>query len=305
MMLWPKQSIGWCLAIAVAVGGLLTIEPTRASETAKPSKPTIQIGMIGSLFRDVPDSLVDLMAKPFGTLMATQTGMNGNLVKTGDARDLGRRLMDQQVHVGIFHGFEFAWARQVYPDLRPLCIAVNQEKHLRALLVVKADSDVGGFADLKEKKLNFPKGSRGHCHLFLETCCQECGQCSPQEYLSQVVASGNAEDALDEVVDGEAAAVLIDGIALDCYKRRKPGRCNQLKVAVESPIFPAGVVAYRKDSLDDATLKRFKDGLVGAHKTILGKQLLTMWKLTGFEAVPDDYDQILENIAKVYPLPAE
>ena len=301
-MLWQNRCKGLCLVLAVSLGGLWNLTGVGAVE---PAKPVIQIGMINSLFRDVPDSLVDLMAKPFGTLMATQTGMQGNLVKTGDTRDLGRRLMDQKVHVGIFHGFEFAWARQLYPELKPLCIAVNQEKSLRALLVVKADSAIAGFADLKEKKLHFPKGSRGHCHLFLECRCQECGQCSPQEFLNQVVASPTAEDALDEVVDGDAAAVLLDGIALDCYKRRKPGRFNQLKVAVESEVFPAGVIAYRAGVLDEKTLKRFKDGLLNSNKSILGKQLLTMWKLTGFETVPDDYEQTLDNIIKAYPVPAE
>lgn len=301
-MLWQNRCKGLCVVLAASLSGALACAVVRAVE---PAKPTIQIGMINSLFRDVPDSLVDLMAKPFGTLMATQTGMNGNLVKTGDVRDLGRRLMDKQVHVGIFHGFEYAWARQTYPELKPLCIAVNQEKSLRALLVVKAGSTIAGFADLKEKQLNFPKGSRGHCHLFLECRCQECGQCSPQDFLSKIVASPTAEDALDEVVDGDAAAVLLDGIALDCYKRRKPGRFNQLKVAVESEAFPAGVVVYRTGVLDEKTLKRFKDGLLGSHKSILGKQLLTMWKLTGFEAVPDDYEQTLDNIIKAYPVPAE
>jgi hypothetical protein len=28
------------------------------------------------------------------------------------------------------------------------------------------------------------------------------------------------------------------------------------------------------------------------------------WKLTGFENVPDDYNQALRNIAKLYPAPS-
>ena len=63
------------------------------------------------------------------------------------------------------------------------------------------------------------------------------------------------------------------------------------------------MVAYRPGTLEDKALNRFRDGLVNCQKTILGRQLLTMWKLTGFEPIPDDYEQTLKDIVKTYPAP--
>src|SRR5207302_707113 len=94
------------------------------------------------------------------------------------------------------------------------------------------------------------------------------------------------EDALDDVVDDEAQATIVDGVCLDAYKRRKPGRCEKLKTLMLSEIFPSGVVAYHPGALDEATIQRFREGMLNAHKEPLGRQLLTMWKLTGFEPVP-------------------
>jgi ABC-type phosphate/phosphonate transport system substrate-binding protein len=111
------------------------------------------------------------------------------------------------------------------------------------------------------------------------------------------------EDALDDVVDGVAQVYVLDSVALDCYKRRKPGRFTKLRIVHSSEVFPAAVVAFRAGGLDEATLARFRDGMMNANRTTLGRQLMTLWKLTGFEQVPPDYEQTLTEIAKVYPAP--
>ena len=40
-----------------------------------------------------------------------------------------------------------------------------------------------------------------------------------------------------------------------------------------------------------------------ANRTIIGRQIFTLFKLTSFEPVPKDYDQVLSDIAKIYPQP--
>src|SRR5262249_12642922 len=117
------------VVLTISLAGLLPLVCGQAQEIGKASSP-VEIGMIGSLFRDVPDGLLETMSKPFGTLMATQTGMIGHLQKVAKVNELGQQLVDQKLHLGIFHGFEFAWAREKFPQLKPLVIAVNEHKHL-------------------------------------------------------------------------------------------------------------------------------------------------------------------------------
>jgi ABC-type phosphate/phosphonate transport system substrate-binding protein len=290
------------VVLTASLAGLLPLVDGQAQEIGKASSP-IRIGMIGSLFRDVPDGLLETMSKPFGTLMYTQTGMVGHLQKVAKVNELGQELVDQKLHLGIFHGFEFGWVKEKFPQLKPLVIAVNQHKHLQAYLLVRSDSEIKDFDDLKEKTVNMPRCSKGHCHLFLERRCQECGQCTPQDYLSKVCTGANAAEALDEVVDGTVEAAVVDSVALECYKRGKPGRFESLRVVIESEKFPAGVVVYCPGTLSEKELTKFRDGLLNCHKTILGRQLLTLWKLTGFETIPDDYEENLTDIIKAYPAP--
>jgi ABC-type phosphate/phosphonate transport system substrate-binding protein len=124
-----------------------------------------------------------------------------------------------------------------------------------------------------------------------------------EDYFSKITHPDNVEAALDDLVDGTVQTVVVDEVALTSYKRRKPGRFAKLKELEKSPVFPAAVVAYRPDKWNDTDLKTMKDALLNAHQNPEGRQLLTMWKLTGFEPVPEDYEQGLKAIAKDYSPP--
>jgi ABC-type phosphate/phosphonate transport system substrate-binding protein len=264
------------------------------------SETTIKIGMVSSLFRDMPDGMVNACMGPFRALMESQTGLRGDMVRGGDALELGAKLNGDKVHLAVFHGFEFAWAQKKFPALRPLMIAVNQQQLLYAHVLVRKDSAAASLADLKGKSLAMPAHTREHCRLFLGRTCQGWGK-DAKAFFSGVVTPGSVEDALDDVVDGLVQAAVVDGVSLDCYKKRKPGRFAKLKEIQKSAAFPAAVVAYHQGAVDEATLERFQKGMLNANKTAFGRQLLTLWKMTGFEQVPADYEETLAEIVKLYP----
>src|SRR5262249_39463881 len=115
-----------------AVAWIAAMPPGTAR--AQTSGRTIKIGLVKSLFRDTPESLLQWLSQPPKALMQAQTGLVGELQLRGDALNLGGLLNDKQVDLGVFHGFEYAWARQKYPNLKPLVIAVNHEQVLKAYL---------------------------------------------------------------------------------------------------------------------------------------------------------------------------
>jgi ABC transporter, phosphonate, periplasmic substrate-binding protein len=120
-----------------------------------------------------------------------------------------------------------------------------------------------------------------------------------------VTAPGDVEDALDAVVDQQVAGAIVDAAALEGYSKLKPGRSAKLRTLQQSEAFPCAVVAYLPGVLSDSLLERFRDGMIGARDTARGRQLLELCRITRFEAVPPEYDQMLTDIAKAYPPPAE
>lgn len=291
----------WVGALLLAAGAaVLLLVPSAPAEARQEAGGTIQIGLVRSLFRDAPASMIRLLSRPLKALMESQTGLTGELVVAGDGSELADKLKDGKVHLGVFHGFEFAWARQKNPGLKPLVIAVCTHRMLHAHLVVRKDSGVQGCGDLKGKAIALPRMSREHCHLYLARRCPG-GGVEADKFFSRVSNPSSADDALGDVVDGLADAAVVDRIALDEYQQSRPARANKLRVLQQSEPFPAAVVAYQEGSLDASTLRRFRDGMVGADKTTRGKNLLKMCRITRFEEVPADYGQLLEDIAKAYP----
>jgi len=158
---------------------------------------SLRLGLVSSLFRETPRSMVEVVTRPLRGLMEAQTGITGQLVSTADAASLARQLQDKQVDLGIFHGFEFAWARQKNPDLQPLLV-VRTPQPLQAYLMVANDSPTHTCADLKGKMLALPLRSREHVHLFLERRCS-CGFSHPKEFFAKVRRTADADDALDDL----------------------------------------------------------------------------------------------------------
>jgi ABC-type phosphate/phosphonate transport system substrate-binding protein len=269
------------------------------AEEATQSEP-VKIGMVSSLFKEIPKPMIPVLMQPFASLMQQQTGVTGQICSAGEYTSLGQELATDKFQLGVFHGVEFAWARLKNPDLQPLMIAINQDRHLRAYLVVRSDMEGGCLNDLEGKILAIPKGTREHCLLFLDKHCRKCGH-EPKEFFAQITTPPNPEDALDRVFDDEVQATVVDSPGLESYKRRKPGRFEQLQTLLISEKFPAGVVAFHPGALDGETLRRFREGMMNANKTALGRQLMTLWKLTAFEPVPSDYEQTLADIVAAYP----
>src|SRR5437879_5250843 len=102
------------LGVVALVAGLLGSAALPAGEGLEAPPGTVRIGLVQTLFRDVPEPMVQLLMQPFSTLMRSQTGLNGRIIMGGDAHELGSRLHEGTVDLGVFHGFEFAWAQQKY-----------------------------------------------------------------------------------------------------------------------------------------------------------------------------------------------
>lgn len=293
------KSVWSVLAVALMAPGA-----THGADKEPTSTPSpIRIAVVDSFFRDIPEPLVRPLIEPFRLLMVSQTGMDGEVVLPKDALQLAQDLADEKIHVALFHGFEYAWAKQKYPDLQPLMIAVHQQKQLQVFLMVRKDSPIRSFADLQGKSTGLPCFCQEHCWIYMERACRDAGQHEPEKFFNTLTHPPNAEEGLDELADGKVQAVIVDNVALDAYKERKPARFAKLKSVQKSKGFPSAVIAYRGGTLDASTVKLFQKSLLEGQKTALGRQLLTLWKLSALEQVPADFNESLAKILKAYPPP--
>jgi ABC-type phosphate/phosphonate transport system substrate-binding protein len=299
-----NQKLGMCVCLcAGVVAAVLVTMPLRAKAGDDAPTKKVKVGLVKSLFKDMPEAVVQIVMRPFKAFLEAQTGSTGEIVLSGDAETLGQQLTDDKVQIGVFHGYEFAWAKQKNPQLKVIVLAVNENPVQHALLVVRKDCTAESCEDLKGQKLAVPRLTREHCKLFLENRCVKAGT-APDKFYGEVTAPLDSEDALDCVVDGTAQATVVDGMALEAYKANKPGRYKQLKTLLQSEPFPSAVIAYNPGAAPEAAVARFRQGLIAARKTTDGKKLLQMCRITSFEEMPTDYEQLFADIAKAYPPPS-
>jgi ABC-type phosphate/phosphonate transport system substrate-binding protein len=281
-----------------ALGGLLVV-PAAAVNAQPAPVDVLRIGSTGSLGSLDPEKEKGAL-ETLKDFIKSETGFDNVIDRFPDWREVADKLAQKQLHLGVFAGYEFAWAQEKQPKLKPLAVAVNVYRYPTAHVVTKKDDPATDFAGLRGHSLAVPSASPSFVRLFVERQCQANGK-KPEEFFAKITNPENVEDALDDAVDGAVQAVAVDRAALEAFKKRKPARFNRLKEVAKSQPFPPPVVVYFEGVLDKATLQRFRDGLLNASRKEKGQTLLTLFRLTGFEPVPDDVDRVLAETRKAYP----
>jgi ABC-type phosphate/phosphonate transport system substrate-binding protein len=250
----------------------------------------------------MPATLLSMAMRPFRSYMQEQTGLAGEVVRGGDAFGLAKQLHEGNLQVGIFHGHEYAWAREKYPNLKPIVVCISQYPTLRAVLVVPEKSKATGNADLKGRKVAIPRDSRAHCRIYLERNCVEPGICPTKYY--RLSRPSETEDALDDIASGKLEGAVVDAAALERYRKAHPARARSLRSLQESESFPPGVIAYYGGRLGTAEVKKLRAALVAAKEHAKGRQTLNLMRMSNFEPASEDYEVSLQSIVKLYPAPA-
>jgi ABC-type phosphate/phosphonate transport system substrate-binding protein len=275
------------------------------SAHAQPARlDVLRVGSTGTLTGAGDSAREKAGVDSLRSFIKEETGLNNEVLPRKTWQELAEQLAKGQVHIGVFEGYEFAWLHEQSADLKPLALAVNGYRYPTAHVMAKRDNPARDFAGLQGQTSSLPVTNQGFLRLFLERQ-SEAGGKKLEGFFSRVTTPDNVEDALDDVVDGKVQVTAVDRAGYEAYRRRKPGRFGQLKEVVRSQPFPPIVVAYYGSNLDEATLRRFKAALLGAARKPKGETLLTLSHLTGFEAVPDDFNRVLADTRKAYPPPGE
>jgi ABC-type phosphate/phosphonate transport system substrate-binding protein len=267
------------------------------------SSTVVKIALVSTITRGVPAAFTEMIVSPFKALMEAETGLSGEVVTGRDPMALARDLLDDKVQIGVFHGHEYAWAKQKFPKLAVVALCVNRTQHIKLHLVVRTDSAAQSFADLKGKIISVPRMGREQCLLYLERRCVPPGT-RPEAFYRHVSRPIATADSLNEVVEREAAAAIVDAAGLEDYRKSNGALGRRLRSLAISEPFPAGVIAYCPGRFSEEKVAKFRAGLLAAKTTAVGRSTLKRLRLTSFEAPSEDHDALLAAIARAYPPPA-
>jgi ABC-type phosphate/phosphonate transport system substrate-binding protein len=288
-------------AILLAFGLAALLAIPAVAVTAQQGKiDVLRIGSSGTLTGQDKAGKEKSALETLKSFIKDETGLDNEILRQKDWRELADKMAKGKLQVGVFQGYEYAWAKEKYPDLKPLALAINVYRYPVVYVVVKRTNQAKDFAGLKGQSLANPATGQNYLRLFIDRQSEALGK-KAEAYFAKIESPDNVETALDEVVDGTVQAVVADRAGLEAYKRRKPGRFKQLKEVAKSQPLPPTIITYYEAVLDQATIKRLRDGLLHASRTEKGETMLTFFRLTGFETPPGDFERVLEQTRKNYP----
>jgi ABC-type phosphate/phosphonate transport system substrate-binding protein len=287
---------------AILVGMLLVAGTSRADT---PMIPVLHIGTTEAFVEEnVPEGADETaVADIYRQFVRLETGFGSDIVALENHEVLAERLAGGKLQLGIFMGYEFAWAQARYPKLKVLAVDVNQHVYRHPTLVVRQGGPASDLAHLRGKSLALPRNGWGYGRLFLASQSRLVGQ-GTDGFLGHIDSFEDMETPLDDIVDGTREAAVVDRLGLEVYHRLKPGRFGLLKKLSESRPMPPALIAYYDGNLDPETVTRLRDGLTKAHKEKLGKLMLTLFRLTSFDVPSPDFERVLADTRNTYPAPA-
>jgi ABC-type phosphate/phosphonate transport system substrate-binding protein len=201
-----------------------------------------------------------------------------------------------RIQMAVVHGWEYAWLQEQCPDVEPLLVAINDVTTQKVHVLVAKDNPAKTIADLKGQSLAVARRLPNFVKFYLERLATEPGE----EFFAKQVEK-DTDAGIEAVIEGKAKATAVSTSALNVYKNRKPVRAERFRILQESATFPPPVLAYRKGKVKEDTLKRFRDAMLKAHESTEGRQTMTLWRLSSFQPVPNNYQQLVQDIRKEYP----
>ncbi|MFT3880723.1 MAG: PhnD/SsuA/transferrin family substrate-binding protein [Gemmatales bacterium] len=264
--------------------------------------PEFEIGitdfvMLGQMKPQVAGIVIQAMADVFAI-----PGKPKPTFQFGGSMILGKRLQQNDIHLAIMSGIEYAWSKANFPELVPLVTAFTSDVRLKACIVVPSDSKAIHLSDLKGQIMVLPKRLQYFPLLYLQQEILEQGA-DPKNYFSRIVLTNDTDEGIETVVEKKGGAVLVESDSWRVYQERKPGRAKKLRILGESDSFPTGAVLYHPGAWSTEDLKLFKDLLCNAHIQPFTRQILNFWRITKFVPYSPDYQSVVKGILGEIPKP--
>jgi ABC-type phosphate/phosphonate transport system substrate-binding protein len=292
-----------CVLFTFGVGWICLV--WNAAATGQQTKPgVLHIGTSG-IFAAQKTTKEESALESLKSFIKEETGMDNEILRQKGWRQLTEKLAKSELDLGVYQGFEYAWAKEKNPDLKPLALAVNVYTYPVAYVVTNRANKAQNFADLQGQSLAIPATGQRYLRLFVERESQTTAKKTPETFFSKITTPDEIEDALDDTVDGVVQAMVVDRAALEAFRRRKPARFKNLKEIAHSQPFPPPLVAYYGKTLDSATLERLRTSLLNSNQKERGQTLLTLFRFTGFVVPPSDFEKVLAETRKAYPPPTQ
>ena len=264
------------IEISAPASGIVKVENTKTNQ-----KP-LYIGFI-------PQGNAVFMVKkwqPLADYLIKELNMPVEMVFRSSYREIITELSKGEMDICLTGAFMYVLTREE-ADIRPL---VRRKKFgtslYHSVIVVRKDSGLNSFEDLKGKIFAFTDKESTTGYLMPMAMMRKMGICPVEQYFSEVIYTGNHDSALLAVHSRSVNAVAMSSTR---WRPENP-KVSDLKVIWKSEPMLLGPFSVR-GGLDRELTEKIKKAFLKIGKTPETTNLSAHIQIEGFEEATDsDYD---------------
>lgn len=255
---------------------ILTVTSAAAEDNSR-----LRIGFTGSVFQDVSNSDIKAAVSVLIQKVAWQHFGKGESHFYETLSDMATDLKNRKIEVFATPVEEFMELRKHLP-IEPLLItASNNGTETDLLLLVRKDSGIRTFRDLRGRSVVMPMRNPRCLDMYtawLETMVMEEGSNGINIFFSSVKETRTAAKAVMPVFFRQADACVVSRQVLDLTSELNPQINRELTVISRRDNLSQGVISVDR-RISEENKEKLRQAFMTLHQTPEGQQLLMLFKV--------------------------
>lgn len=186
----------------------------------------------------------------FINYLSQQLGVKVTMIVPDNYEGVINGLQKKQLHFALLGPKSYVEANKRANTITAIrIIDIDGEKGYKGIIIVNKDSNYNQFSDLKDKSWAFTDNNSTSGYLIPSIYFASIAHINPNHFFSQIIFSGNHENSILQVKNGEVAAAATNNVALQKGVGKK-WQLSDFRILWESEFIPNDMFAYRQDIPD-------------------------------------------------------
>jgi phosphonate transport system substrate-binding protein len=238
-----------------------------------------------------------------GEYLSNRTGINIDVDERKSYKNIIEAFEKKQAHIGSVSGLIYVKLKEEL-NVIPIVKTVEKGKDTyKSFIVVRKDSGLKNFNDLRGKKFSFVDKQSTSGYLFPRVMMADLGVTKLDDYFSKVVFLDDHLSSLISIYNGYVDGGVVSSFIFDSQEAKKYQK--DLTVIMETGDIPISCFIVRSD-LNQEDVKKLKDAFLDIGKSDETIELRKILRVDGYvEAKDSDYSSIRDAMKKLSTLKDE
>jgi len=290
------------LLISVLITGCRETEhnvPYNSSVTARPSAKSEKSLKLVYIAGGGKNYMVERW-QALGEYLSGRTGINIEVDERKNYKNIIEAFEKKQAHIGSVSGLIYVKLKEEL-NVIPVVKTVEKGKDTyKSFIVVRKDSGLKNFDDLRGKKFAFVDKKSTSGYLFPRIMMADLGVTKLEDYFSHVVFLDDHISSIISIYNGYVDGGVVSSFVFDSPEAKKYQK--DLTVIMETGDIPISCFIVRSD-LPEEDVKKIKDAFLDIGKSDETTDLRKILRVDGYvEAEDSDYNSIRDAMKKLSTL---